>query len=401
MNPDGGVASTDEPWPRAIDIPDASIRRFRFAPDDSGAAMLTLAPADSGEGDRLAAWRDTSRSAIRVPAPNGSIRDALALPAEKALVATRGALVEIDVTSGAAGTRGRFVGDDAYELATDRAGAVIALSLAGESAPLAVVDAGRVRTFGPPPDRSFSPMFPNVALSLDGRWAALSCGFDDLYLVEVSTGAVEHVPVASVVPPHPSIPDPVALQGALGLVGKYTRRIWLSSNGDRLVAAGMIPYRSYAPAMCLRIVGRSVAGFRDSYVGMDSTFTAIDLTPDLAICVTSEGQSRDAVTVRDTDTGQTIGRIDHPGENIAEARFSWDGSRLALAGGGRAFVHRFQTRRWRDRASTNGIWYLTIDDRPTMAAVGDADFTAQIHDRVRDSGDWTGAVALAEKLTAH
>jgi hypothetical protein len=396
-----GGAPPDDVWPRTIHVANAAVRRFHFAPGDPRSAVLTLAPNDGVGADRLALWRESSAAPLNVRAPNGNIRDAVALAGGNVLVAVGGNVVEIDARSGAASTRGRFGGEEAFELATDQAASVIALTVTGESRPLVLVDPTGVRSFGPPPDRSFSPMFPNAAVSADGCWAALSCGFDDMYLVDVRSGSVERVPSPSTVPPHESIADPATLQAALNLVGKYTRRIWLSQSGDLLIAAGMIPFRSYAPAMCLRIVVRSGTEFRDSYVAMDSTFSAVDLTPDLALCVASEGQSRDTVAVRDVATGQALAQIRHEGENLLEARFSHDGSRVALAGGGKAFVHRVETRRWRAPGSDNGVWDLTIDGRSTMVAVGGDEFADRFADQSHGLRlDWAAAIALAEKLSA-
>jgi hypothetical protein len=365
--------------------------------------VLTLAPAGPDTGVRVAIWSESSGSLLRLRVPNGNVRDALAMPrGRNPLVAVNGTLLELDATTGAPKPLGRFDADSAYELETDRAGAIVAMSVSGEATPLIVVDGSRARAFGPPPDRSFSPMFPNVAVSADGSSAVLSCGFDDLYLVRLRDGEIEPLPRIGTVRPHPSIADAATLQTALGLVGKYTRRVWLSEHGDRLVAAGMIPYRSYASAMCLRILDR-VAGaqFQDWYVAIDSTFTAVDLTPDQQLCVTSDGQSRDVLAVRDVQTGQLLTRIDHPGANIVEARFSSDGSRLALAGGDVAFVHSVQARHWRDPRTDNALWHLTIDDRTVLTAVGESEFVRKYRDRAGSlERDWGAAVALAEKLCA-
>ena len=390
-------------WPRAIHAPGSAIRRVRFAPDDPGIVVLTLAPAGPDTGDRVAVWHESAGSLVRLRLPNGNVRDALAMPRGRhPVVAVNGTLAELNPISGVPKPLARLDADSAYELATDRAGEIIAMSVSGEARPLIVVDGSRARTFGPPPDRSFSPMFPNAAVSADGTCALLSCGFDDLYLARLPEGQVEPLPRIGTVAPHRSIADPTTLQAALGLVGKYTRRTWLSEHGDRLIAAGMIPYRSYAPAMCLRILDR-VAGdqFQDWYVAMDTTFTAVDLSPDQQLCVTSDGQTRDVLAVRDVRTGQLLTRIEHPGANIVEARFSWDGSRLALAGGDVAFVHSVQVRHWIQPRTDNALWHLTIDDRTLLTPVGDPEFVRGYRDRAGSlEHDWGASVALAEKVCA-
>lgn len=380
------------------------IRSLRFSTGGGTACVLAVGPPDRNVADGLRLWNvDTGLDDHTIAVPDW-VLDAVMVDPERVVVSSGGHLWVLEARSGAPRERIPFGRRGARELATDRGGRIVAAAFAGLSPPLHVADleTRSCQSFKPPSGDRFTAMFPAVTVSGDGSHVALSFGFASTYAWDLRDGSARRRadPFESDYLSHPSVADDRQLLARLPTVGSVTRRLWLSSDGRRMAVAGMIPYRHYAPHMCLWLF--DWVEDRSTFVSLDTTFAGVDLTADWRLCAASDGQTRDGVALWDLATGQQVARIEHRLQNISDIRLSTDGSLLAVVSESTLVVHRFGARRWeRPGAPADGFWRLRIDGETRIVPVGSASFVGDFRRYGGEAAEsWEGACRAAERVAS-
>lgn len=402
---DRSAPSASAGWPRRADAGDRLIRALRFTGANDRMLVVALGATDSNVANEVAWFDAASASFAESIAGPSWFMDVVPLEGSDAvLIATGGQAVVCQRSDGVCREYCTFGNGSASELSADDGANMIAGAFLQGPEPLHVLDfdSSRTTAFPDPPGSVFARMSPRLAMSQSGARVAFSFGFGATSVWNVADRSALTIPrpdSSNIITNGP--PGLAAqVQEFLPMSGAMARRIWLSDDDSLLAVAGMIPYRSMAPFMCVWLVRLDAEG-PAGLLNLDSTMAGVDLTADFALCVASAGQERDRLAIWDVAAATRLVDFDAGVHDVTDVRIDESVSYIAVAGHSQLCLHRFSAKRWNNESGdANGFWMLQLNGNRAFAPVGMSDFESRFTDAMRDTPPhWEDAVAVATALS--